>query len=160
MSADPSRRSFLHRAGLCGLALACSAALVPADLAALPIVGIEGAGDAAEKSYPLPASDSVSIDRAAAVILVRYQGHAFALRLGCPHQNAAVKWLQQEGRFQCSKHDSKYTPEGTYISGKSTRNLDRFPIRRDGAALLVDTAKVFQADTDPAGWAGAAVTLT
>src|SRR4051812_5661966 len=107
MSADLSRRSFLHRAGLGGVALACGAIALPAELGALPIETIEGTGSTAEKAYPLPASDSVSIDRAAAVILVRYQGHAFALRLGCPHQNAAVKWLQQEGRFQCSKHDSK-----------------------------------------------------
>ena len=59
MSADLSRRSFLHCAGLGGVALACAAVALPADLAALPIATIEGTGSTAEKSYPLPAADSV-----------------------------------------------------------------------------------------------------
>ena len=159
MSDELSRRTFLQRAGLGGIALACTAIALPADLAALPITYVDGVGGAAERSYPVPAADSVSIDRAPGVIVVRLQGRAFALRLGCPHQNAAVKWLDKEGRFQCSKHDSKYQPDGTYVSGKSTRNLDRFAIRQDGGNLLVDLNRVFQADKDAAGWAGAIVSL-
>jgi Rieske Fe-S protein len=61
-------------------------------------------------------------------------------------------------RFQCTHHDSKYTPDGTYTSGRATRNMDRFPIRRDGATLHVDVTRVFHSDQDAAGWAAASVT--
>ena len=54
----------------------------------------------------------------------------YAFALACPHENAAVKWVAKEQRFQCTRHDSRYTPEGQYTSGRATRNLDRFPIRR------------------------------
>ena len=77
--------------------------------------------------------------------------------MACPHQHAAVPWRPQEQRFQCSKHDSKYQPNGTYTSGRATRNLDRFPIRRDGDAVVVNVTQVFKSDQDAAGWNNAAV---
>jgi Rieske Fe-S protein len=79
--------------------------------------------------------------------------------MACPHQNAAVYWLPKEQRFRCSKHDSKYQPSGTYTSGRATRNLDRFPIRRDGDAVMVDVTRVFRSDQDAAAWTNAVVTL-
>jgi nitrite reductase/ring-hydroxylating ferredoxin subunit len=107
----------------------------------------------------MPNSDGVSIDQSSAVMLTRYQGQVFALALACPHQNAAVRWLPQEQRFRCSKHDSKYQPTGTYTSGRATRNLDRFPIRRDGDQVIVDISKVFKSDADPRGWTSAALAV-
>ena len=75
----------------------------------------------------------------------------------CPHEHAAVKWVAKDGRFQCSKHDSRYTPEGTYTSGRATRNLDRFPIRREGDTIVVTVDRVFRSDQDSAGWTAASV---
>lgn len=109
--------------------------------------------------YPIPIQDGVTVDRTNQVILVRHQGNACAFALSCPHQNAALKWLGNEGRFQCPKHLSKYTPEGVFISGRATRNMDRLPIRKDGIRLLVDVDRVYESDKDPTGWAGAAVKL-
>ena len=65
--------------------------------------------------------------------------------------------LKKENRFQCSKHDSQYTPDGTYTTGHATRNLDRFPIKREGSSVVVDLEKVFQSDQHAAAWAAAAV---
>jgi Rieske Fe-S protein len=59
----------------------------------------------------------------------------------------------------CSKHDSTYQPTGIYTSGRATRNLDRFPIRRDDDHVVVDVTKVFKSDEDPSGWASAAVAV-
>jgi nitrite reductase/ring-hydroxylating ferredoxin subunit len=160
MSADRvSRRSFLARACGGSLVAACGTLGLPAVLAALPTTEITGRTEGLERAYPIPAADGVSIDRTEAIIIVRYQNEAFALGLTCPHENAAVKWIAVEGRFQCSRHDSRYTPQGAYISGRSTRNLDRFAIRRDGASLLVNLDKVIQADRDPAAWAAAKIAL-
>jgi nitrite reductase/ring-hydroxylating ferredoxin subunit len=112
---------------------------------------------AGERRYSMPSSDGVVVDQSAGAGLARYQGKVFALSLACPHQKAAVRWLAQEQRFQCSKHDSKYQPTGTYTSGRATRNLDRFPIRREDGTVVVDVTRVFKSDQDLAAWSNAAI---
>jgi nitrite reductase/ring-hydroxylating ferredoxin subunit len=132
---------------------------LPCESEALTVSCVEGTPEGNEQRYPLPAADGVTIDSRAQVILVRYAGHVYAMALACPHEHAAVKWMSRDGRFQCSKHDSRYSPEGTYTSGRATRNLDRFPIRRDGDAIVVTVDRVFRSDQDSAGWNAAAVSL-
>ena len=107
----------------------------------------------------MPAADGVTIDKTAQVIVVRYQSHLYAFNLACPHQNQALRWLPKEGRFQCPKHESKYQPNGTFMNGRATRNMDRLAVRLDAGSLVVDVDKMFQSDKDPAGWAAAAVTI-
>lgn len=155
-----SRRRFLTVAagglfgvlGLLGL---------PDAVLALPILKTRAdpASGADEKRYPIPASDSVNIDRAESLIIVRLQGKMYVFNLACPHQQAAVRWLPSDNRFQCTKHGSKYTPEGVYLSGRATRNLDRFPITRDGNQILVDLDHMVQSDKDPTGWRAASLAV-
>ena len=127
----------------------------------LPVLGetVALATNDGERHYPIPAADGVVIDQPAGVMLARYQGKVMALAMACPHQQAAVRWRPKEQRFQCSKHDSMYQPNGTYTSGRATRNLDRFPIRREGDAVIVNVTQVFKSDQDAAGWNNAAVPL-
>jgi hypothetical protein len=35
--------------------------------------------------------------------------------------------------------------------------MDRFPVHRDGAQIVVQVDRVYQSDKDPGGWAAAAV---
>jgi len=154
---DSDRREFL-RAGGC-FALALTGLGFPGSLAGLPISETTGTGTANEKLYTLPASDSVNIDRQAQVILVRFQNNVYAFALACPHEHAAVKWLPKDHRFQCSKHDSQYQPNGTYTAGRATRNLDRFAIRREDASIVVDLHHWFESDKNSSGWASALVQL-
>ena len=49
----------------------------------------------AERRYPIPATDSVNVDHAAQVIVVRLADHVYVFALSCPHQNNAVKWVQK-----------------------------------------------------------------
>ncbi|MGH9411150.1 MAG: ubiquinol-cytochrome c reductase iron-sulfur subunit [Vicinamibacterales bacterium] len=102
----------------------------------------------------------MNVDHTESLIVARVQGHLYVFNLACPHQQAAVKWLPQDRRFQCTKHGSKYTPQGVYMSGRATRNLDRFVIRRDGGSVLVDLDHVIQSDKDPAGWAAATIPVS
>src|SRR6478672_11193461 len=102
------------------------------------IVFVTGVRAGAEMRYPVPASDGVTIDKTAQVIIVRYQGHAYAFNLACPHQNQMLRWLPKDRRFQCPKHESKYQPSGVFINGRATRNMDRLGIRVDGGSLIVD----------------------
>lgn len=141
-----NRRDFL-RAGGCFLFA----------FANLPVFEVFADGGPSEKRFQLPAADSVNIDRGSQTILVRYQNNIFAFSLACPHEHAAVKWLSKDHRFQCTKHDSQYQPNGTYTAGRATRNLDRFAIRREDATIVVDLTHWFESDKNPSGWASAVV---
>src|SRR4051794_15190411 len=107
VSATPadSRRQFMRQTlGCLGVVAQCLI-MVP-DLPYLGAVEpISAQGN--ERRYSMPSADGVVIDQSAGAGLARYQGKVFALSLACPHQKAAVRWLAQEQRFQCSKHDSK-----------------------------------------------------
>ena len=120
------------------------------------IAGVELAPTS--KTYPLPAGDGVNIDKAAQVILVRYQGKVIAFNLACPHENTALRWKQGSGKFECPKHNSRYTPEGKFIDGRATRNMDRLHITRDGGNVTVDLSKIIKSDEQAAEWAAAVVT--
>jgi Rieske Fe-S protein len=123
----------------------------------IDIVGVEVGPS--QKSYPLPAADGVNIDKSAQTILVRYQGRVIAFNLACPHENTALRWKQGSGKFECPKHNSRYTPDGKFIDGRATRNMDRLHITRDGNNLTVDLSKIIKSDAQPAEWAAAAVTV-
>ncbi len=113
----------------------------------------------ASVTYPIPAADGATIDKQEQVILVRFEGMVYAFNLSCPHQNTALKWLPADQRFQCPKHKSKYQPDGTFISGRATRGMDRLAIRREGETVVVDVDVMFEEDKDPAGWAAAKIPL-
>jgi len=152
------RREFLQAAGCFGMMVALFG-VGARDAVALPVGLASGEQSGGEKRFPIPASDSVNIDRSAGLILTRYSGHVFVFALACPHQNNAVKWVAKDHRFACTKHDSKYSPDGSHTEGRATRNMDRYVIRRDGDFVVVDLHKWVQSDTDPAGWAAAQIAV-
>lgn len=154
------RRAFLRELGAAAAAALAAAGVPWRTAAALPVLASRGAANGRQMvSYPIPAADGVEIDKKHEVILVRYAGAVYAFALSCPHQNTALRWNDGESRFQCPKHKSRYQPDGTFISGRATRNMDRLPIRRDGAQVVVDVGRVFESDQDKAGWSGAVVKL-
>ena len=155
----PSRREFLCRSSCAALTVAAIGLAGP-DLAALPVREINGRPDRTERRYPIPPTDSVNIDRDAQIIIVRASGHVFAFNLACPHENAAVKWVANDHRFQCTKHDSRYQADGEHISGRATRNMDRLAIRREGGELVVELDRLIRSDQDAAGWAAATVAVS
>jgi hypothetical protein len=107
-----------------------------------------------------------SCDRA-----IRWRTYRFGHRSSCSaptivltvrttsHQNAAVKWLPTDHRFQCTKHDSECHPDGIHTAGRATRNLDRFAVRRDGEFVVADLNRLFQSDKQAALWASAAISV-
>ena len=113
-----------------------------------------------EASYPIPAADGTTIDTDNEVILVRFHNVIYAFSLACPHQNTALKWIDDEHHFQCPKHKSTYQPDGTFIEGRATRGMDRYAIRRDGAKVVVDLSTVFEQDKDGAAWSAAQLPVT
>ena len=151
------RREFLRQAAGWAAAVAVALGIPGRAAAALPIGTVAGrrSVNGGGVSYPIPAADGVLIDKKNEVILARHEGSVYAFALSCPHQNTALRWLEDEGRFQCPKHKSRYQPDGTFISGRATRNMDRLPIQRDGNMVVVDVEHVFESDKDQAAWSAA-----
>ena len=157
----PDRRRFLREVTIAVAGIMAALAASPRDAVALPLSlgsATESAGD--ELTYPVPPKDGATIDKGNEVILVRWKGQVYAFALSCPHQNTALRWLDDpDSRFQCPKHKSKYQPDGTFISGKATRNMDRFAIRKNGKNVVVSLARLYRNDKQGADWAGAKVAV-
>ncbi|WP_411280106.1 ubiquinol-cytochrome c reductase iron-sulfur subunit [Gemmatimonas sp.] len=149
------RRDFLRTALTGAASIAALSALGPVN--AISALVPRAAGGAVR--YTLPAVDGVSIDSANEVILCRSHGEVFAFALSCPHQNTALKTMPKNAGFQCPRHKSKYLPNGTFVSGRATRNMDRLPITRDGVQIVVDPDVALASDLDPAKWAAALVKI-
>jgi Rieske Fe-S protein len=161
------RRAFL-RAG--AMALASIGVLGGMSRRAGAMVPVEGmmpgemsplaarAGDRSEeKRYAVPGTDGVAIDKDNSVIIARAGGKVYAFSLACPHQNTALRWNADDKEFTCPKHKSHYKPDGEFIEGRATRDMDRLAIKRDGANLVVDVDVLYQEDLNKAQWAAAFV---
>ena len=147
------RREFLRTALTGAASIAALSTLGPVN--AIAALAPRAPGGAVR--YAVPATDGVSIDSTNEVILCRSNGDIFAFALSCPHQNTALKTMSKNAGFQCPRHKSKYLPNGTFVSGRATRNMDRLQIARDAAQIVVDPDIAFESDVDPAKWAAAFV---
>jgi Rieske Fe-S protein len=156
-----SRRDFLFDALRAGALAMAALGLSAGGADAMPLRFVTAlASRGQEKSYPVPPSDGVQIDKDNEVILARTGKSVYAFALSCPHQNTALRWDAAENRFQCPKHKSRYHPDGTFIEGRATRGMDRYAVKLVGSAVVVDIDKVYQEDTDLPGWQHAVVTLS
>jgi Rieske Fe-S protein len=155
-----SRREFLGRVSLGALAAAVAIEIGAGGADAFPVTFVEGTQVAAnQRSYPIPAGDGATIDRTEEVIVARLGQQVFAFNLACPHEHTALRWRAEDMRFQCPRHGSKYQPDGTFISGRATRNMDRFAVQHSGNTLIVDLSQLFRSDQQSAQWTAAAVTV-
>jgi Rieske Fe-S protein len=154
------RRRFLAGIGFTSLAVLAGLG-VPHDvaLAMTPTPTRSQRRSGGNPTYPIPAQDGVQIDREQEVILVRWQSAVYAFNLSCPHQRTALRWNQGDAQFQCPKHHSKYRPDGTFVSGRATRGMDRFSVSRSGNEIVVDVEAMHKEDKDHAGWDAAVVHL-
>lgn len=153
----PERREFLRSAA--AFALAAISLGLPIRSVSAKVLS-SAVGGRKTLSYPLPAVDGADIDRDNEVILVRYKNEVFAFNLSCPHQNTALRWNETDMRFQCPKHHSQYQPDGEFITGRATRNMDRLAIRRDATNnIIVDPDSFYRSDENGAEWKAAVVKL-
>jgi len=156
------RRRFLRDATLAVGAIVAALGLAPGIAAAAPIEFVSALGGSRQdKSYAMPAKDGAQIDKDNDTILMRWQGKVYVYSLACPHQNTVVHWSDKDNQFECPKHHSRYLPDGEYIkdSGRATRGLDRFAVRRDGDTVVANLDKLYQQDEDTAQWNAAFITL-
>lgn len=152
-TACTGRREFLREAAGLAAALLVGLGARPAQAQRMTMAaGRPTAVRDGELAYPLPAADGATIDRDREVIVVRWRSRAYAFALSCPHQRTMLRWREADGRFQCPKHHSRYQPDGTFVSGRATRGMDRYPVRVRDGEVLVDVARPLRQDHDRAAW--------
>jgi len=158
--ADTGRRRFLIEIAEVVAGVTAALGIYPGRAVAWSVDFASGLSRrAGEVTYPIPAQDGVTIDKDQELILVRYQQSVYAFSLSCPHQKTPLRWQEAEHRFQCPKHKSTFEPNGTFISGRATRDLDRYAIRRDAGNVVVDLGKLYRQDENRESWIGAVVRL-
>jgi len=154
------RRTFLRSAAMAVAGVMTALGASPAAAEGWTVrIGRALARSGDEHTYPIPAEDGATIDHDAQVILVRYQQKVYAFNLSCPHQNTALKWRPEDTQFQCPKHHSRYQPDGTFVSGRATRGMDRFGLRRVGGNIVVSVDQFIRQDQNPTGWNAAFIAL-
>jgi len=134
-----NRRQFFVRIGLGSLAVAGAGTAVFAYQFLSPNVLYEpspivNAGKPA--SYP---PDSVTLDPATGIFVVRETQGFFALSAVCTHLGCLTAWKPDLGIIACPCHGSKFKPDGTKIAGPAPRPLPwlRMWLSDDGD-LMVD----------------------
>ena len=155
------RRAFLRAGamalaslGVLGTMSRSAEAMVPGEMSPLS----SRPGDRSDqKRYTIPAADGVMFDKDNSVIIARAAGKVYAFSLSCPHQNTALRWNADDKEFTCPKHKSHYKPDGQFIDGRATRDMDRLAIKRDGANLVVEVDTLYQQDLNTAQWTAAFV---
>ncbi len=156
------RRDFLRDAGVMAAGILMALGAAPARAAALPIELVTAIGGGNEdKAYAIPAKDGAQIDKQNETMIARWQGKVYVFALTCPHQNTALKWYDKDNQFECPKHHSRFQPDGLYIkdSGRATRGLDRFAVRKDGNNVVANLDKLYQEDENEADWKAAFITV-
>ena len=159
--ARASRRAFLRdvAAAVVG-ALAIGAASAPSLALAESLVetkGISRRGN--QKTYMLPRSDSIAIDTSDEVVIARWQNRVYAFSLRCPHRGTKLEWRAAEGRIFCPKHKARFQPNGSHDSGRQSRDLDRYALRLQGDALVVELDRLYRSDRDPEAWRTAVIVI-
>jgi nitrite reductase/ring-hydroxylating ferredoxin subunit len=152
------RRAFLRDTALAALGAVGAVAVTPALAHAVRAVRPTRA-TGLERVYEIPATDGVSIDEENEVILVRWQRRAYAFSSRCTHRGARLEWRPGEGRVFCPKHKARFRPDGAHDSGRRTRDLDRYGIRRSAAGLAISLDVLHRVDQDPQAWSRAFVQI-
>lgn len=156
-----SRRAFLRDA-----AAAAAAAIAVVSIATPAVAFAESVREVApmaarrlERTYVIPATDGVSVDVPNSVILARWENHLYAFSLKCPHKGARLEWRAAEQRVFCPKHKARFLADGSHVSGRGSRDLDRYPLRRTAGGVVVDLARAYRQDREPDAWQGARLAL-
>jgi nitrite reductase/ring-hydroxylating ferredoxin subunit len=157
---NQTRRDFIANASSLAFFAIIAAGVAPENARSFPVSLISAASsEENEVAYPIPNADGASIDAANQIILVRSAGQIYAFALACPHENTALRWRAADNRFQCPRHQSKYRPDGVFLSGRATRNMDRFQIQSNGQKILVAIKNVYRSDKQNAEWQAAVVRI-
>lgn len=152
------RRLFLRRAAVTVGAAIMLDGLAAGDALADTVRAITPLSTARRtRTYAIPTADGVSVDAADGVALARWKGKLYAFSIECPHKGADLQWREGEQQLYCPKHKARFSANGAHVSGRMTRDLDRFGLVRQGPNVVL--ALDARLSSTAAGWGGAVLTL-
>ncbi len=67
-----------------------------------------------------------------------------ALSEVCSHLGCRVPYIDENDRFECPCHGSKFTREGNYIEGPAPRGMDEYATEVVEGVIEIDTSEVIQ----------------
>lgn len=75
------------------------------------------------------------------VFVVFNEGEPLALSDDAQHVGDTVIFCESSRLFESPAHGEKFDMHGRYFGGPAARGLSRYPVRREGDLLLIDTTK-------------------
>jgi nitrite reductase/ring-hydroxylating ferredoxin subunit len=155
------RARFLHSTAFAVLAGIAGAGFLADPAFALSVGSIAPTKSQGKAlSYAVPAKEGALIDADNGVILARIKNAVYALSIICPHRALTrLEWEPDANEFRCPKHNAHFQSDGELIHGRPDRAMDRYAVHLTGKSLVVDTAALFQQDTDHDAWSRAVVTV-
>lgn len=83
--------------------------------------------------------------------LVNLDGDVVALSEVCPHLGCRVPFIDENNRFECPCHGSKFTREGCYIEGPAPHGMDHLATEVVEGVVEIDTTDVTTGPTPGSG---------
>lgn len=155
-----NRRKFLRDMGIAAAATLLASGLSPAAALANLVAEIRPLRRRGPLlSYAVPKGEAVLVDSDNDVIIARSGRFAHAFSTRCPHKGARLQWHEDESKIFCPKHKARFDASGDHVSGRRSRNLDRYAIRIQDDALAVDTDTLYREDEQPDAWQKAVVAI-
>lgn len=128
--AAPSRREFLYYIWGASLVMLLGQAGVVLLWFALPRFKEGTFGGVFNVAVDkIPSNNSAPLNEPAGRFWVAHYEDRLVVHYGvCTHLGCLPKWVDQNNRFECPCHGSKYQLSGNWIEGPAPRSLDRFAI--------------------------------
>lgn len=160
--AAPSRREFLYYIWGASMVMLLGQAGVAFIWFALPRFK-EGTFGGIFNFPPdkIPANNTAPFNEPSGRFWVTHFEDKLAVLYGvCTHLGCLPKWSDQNTRFECPCHGSKFEMSGKYIEGPAPRSLDRFPVvvtfadgttaatSADGGAVAIGDRRVVSVNID------------
>lgn len=139
---DMSRRSFLSTSWKVGFGLLAAAGVIttwdllkPTLAAGFDVIVKTVAPEA------VPSAGVLEVPKARGY-LVKTEDDVLALSEVCTHLGCRVPYIDENTRFECPCHGSKFTREGNYIEGPAPRGMDEYATEVVDGVIVVDTSEV------------------
>jgi cytochrome b6-f complex iron-sulfur subunit len=141
---EMSRRSFLTTAWKVSAGLLAAAGLITTWDMLKP--HLAAGFDALVKTVApdaVPTSGVLEVPEARGY-LVKTDDDIVALSEVCTHLGCRVPYIDENDRFECPCHGSKFTREGNYIEGPAPRGMDEYATEVVEGVIEIDTSDVIQ----------------
>ena len=138
-----SRRSFLSTAWKVGFGLLVAAGAVTSwDMLKPQLAAGFDVIVKTVKPDAVPSAGVLVVPEARGYLVKVDEDEVLALSEVCSHLGCRVPYIDENARFECPCHGSKFTREGDYIEGPAPRGMDEYATEIVDGIILIDTSEV------------------